>query len=155
MILGGNSASGLTPFSMPQATSNPTPAMDFPMPDTTDAMLGTNLDFDPSWMESVDNMDWVSYVKRVLLQSYSGKPSRTPAKFGNSVSSTCPSHIAIPPAPIPDLGRHGLRNSHWMIWVCWIRGYGVSHLGKHRDTPHPGSELQMGNVMIFTPSRIE
>ncbi|KAG8416873.1 rRNA-processing protein fcf1, variant 2 [Metarhizium acridum] len=56
--IGANSSSGLTPFSMAQPTTNVTPAMDFPLPSTSETILGSNLGFDPSWMEPADNMDW-------------------------------------------------------------------------------------------------
>ncbi|KID82633.1 Transcription factor, fungi [Metarhizium guizhouense ARSEF 977] len=49
---------GLTSFPIAQPTTNATPAMDFPLPATSEAILGSNLGFDPSWMEPADNMDW-------------------------------------------------------------------------------------------------
>ncbi|KAK2606187.1 hypothetical protein QQS21_003357 [Conoideocrella luteorostrata] len=52
-----NSSSGLTPFSMPPASSSATPAVDLTsMPPGAD--FPSTLDFDASWMNSADNMDW-------------------------------------------------------------------------------------------------
>ncbi|KJK75005.1 hypothetical protein H634G_09640 [Metarhizium anisopliae BRIP 53293] len=57
-IEGANSSSGPTSFPMAQPTMNASPAMDFPLPATSEAILGSNLGFDPSWMGPADNMDW-------------------------------------------------------------------------------------------------
>lgn len=117
--------------------------MAFPLPATSEAILGSNLGFDPSWMEPADNMGWVS-CPRIWTFTKKSPPYapkeetisgwNTGLILVTSVFLTSLWHTAIPPALIPRLERHGSRNCPWMNWTCWILGYGAGHLGKHTDT---------------------
>lgn len=58
--------------------------MDFPLPATSEAILGSNLGLDPSWMEPADNMDWVSCPR---IWTFSKKISPLCHKEGDHIRS--------------------------------------------------------------------